>query len=302
VIIAMKPEPECLRCILSVRLREIESTSIPDKLKIQVAKELLKLLIEEFSLDKELTQLATITFRYVILKLPEVITYYEKIKSISNLQALRDLHVHEEYSARLINNYERFRYLVKLSGIANIIDYGVAEHSANIVSIDPLKVEKAELFIDHAREFYEVVRKGGLNVLWLFDNAGESIYDMLLIREIRYMGNSVYGFVKEDPGFQNDVTIYDAVSSGLTSALDGVVAYQGSTIHIENLSEEALKSIEKADLIVAKGMSHYEYLSEQFLDKPVVFILVAKCDPVASTIGAGSRGKIICLFRKTGEL
>ncbi len=298
----MKPKPECLRCILSVRLREIEGTSVSDELKVQVAKELLKLLIEEFSLDRELTQLAMITFKFVISRLPEVVAYYEKIRSISNLQALHDLPVHEVYLARLVNDYERFRYLVKLSGIANVIDYGVAEHSANIVSIDPSKVENTEIFIDHTHEFFEVVRKGSLNILWLFDNAGESIYDMLLIKEIRSMGNSVYGFVKEDPGFQNDITLRDAMSSGLTSVLSGVIVYHGSTIHIENLNEEALKSIEKADLIVAKGMSHYEYLSERFLSKPVVFILVAKCDPVANSVSAGSRNKVICLFRKTGEL
>jgi len=298
----MKPKPECFRCILSVRLREIEGTSVPDELKIQVAKELLKLLIEEFSLDKELTQLATITFKFVISRLPEIVTYYEKIRLMSNLQALRDLPVHEAYLARLLDDYERFRYLVKLSGTANVIDYGVAEHSANTVSIDPSRVEKTEIFIDHTREFFEIVRRGGLNILWLFDNAGESIYDTLLIKEIMSMGNSVYGFVKEDPGFQNDITLNDAISSGLTSILSGVIVYRGSTIHIENLSEEALKNIEKADLIVAKGMSHYEYLSECFLSKPVVFILVAKCDPVASAVSKGSRGKVICLFRKTGGL
>ena len=290
----MKPRFECLKCILTVRLREIENTSVQSELKIQVARELLRLLIEDFSLNAELTRLATSAFKLVVSRLPDIIEYYKKIKYESTLIALQDLKRHEEHVAKYTDRYEKFKYLVKLSGLANMIDYGVAEHAVSVKSIDPVSVEKTELFIDHTHTFYEILRKGHLRVLWLFDNAGEAVYDTLLIKEIKSMGNTVLGAVKEEPGFQNDITLQDAVFSGLTSILDGVLTYRGSTIHIDNLSEEMLAAINRCDLVIAKGMSHYEYLVENSIGKPVVFILVPKCDPVASTLGLNSRGKVVC--------
>lgn len=294
----MRPRFECLKCILTVRLREIENTNASVEAKIRVTKELLKLLVNEFSLNAELTRLATNTFKLVVSMLPEVTDYYSKVKQTSNLLALQDLARHESRIAEFRDNYEKFKYLVKLSGIANTIDYGVAEHEIGEKRIDPEVVEKTELYIDHTRELYEVLRKGVFRVLWLFDNAGEAVYDLLLIREIKLMGNTVIGLVKKDPGFQNDMSLQDAVSCGLTSVLNGLLSYNGSTVHVDNLSEEVLRSIEKADLVVAKGMAHYEYLSEYPLGKPTVFILIPKCDPVASTLGAGSKGRVVCVFRR----
>jgi len=296
----MKPRFECLRCVLTVRLKEIESTSAPFQVKLEVAKRLVELLTNTFSPSVELTHLATSTFKLVISSLPEVAEYYKRVKSESTIMALKDITRHEEYISKFKDSYERFKYLVKLSGLANLIDYGVAEHTVTVKSIDPVLVESSELYIDHTRKFYEKIERGGLQIIWLFDNAGEAVYDSLLIREIKSRGNSVIGLVKEEPGFQNDLTVQDAVSSGLTKILDRVLAYSGSTIHVENLSSEVLASLKKADLIIAKGMSHYEYLSENPLGVDVVFIFIPKCAPVASTLNISSTGKIICLYR-SGE-
>ncbi|MCC6040894.1 MAG: hypothetical protein LM557_01820, partial [Desulfurococcaceae archaeon] len=74
----MRPRFECLKCILTVRLREIENTNASAEAKIRATKELLKLLVNEFSLNAELTRLATNTFKLVVSMLPEVTDYYSK--------------------------------------------------------------------------------------------------------------------------------------------------------------------------------------------------------------------------------
>ncbi|WP_440058953.1 damage-control phosphatase ARMT1 family protein [Thermogladius sp. 4427co] len=290
----MKPSLECLRCLITTRLREVEESGLGDRAGVDVAKRVVARLLESFDLEGELTHIATDVFNFLVDLAPGVVEYYRRLRSYSNRLALGNLGVHLEYSSRL-EGYERFRYLVKLSAVANAIDYGVAGHQPLETPLTPGFVESYVFGVDDTPEFYRLVSRGGLSVLWLFDNAGEAVYDTLLISEVRRMGNRVYGLFKEEPGFQNDITIVDAREIGLDKALDAAASYgaRASSIHLEKIDGEARRLLEASDLVVAKGMSHYEYLSGVDLGKPVCYILIPKCDVVARAIKPGSKGKIV---------
>ena len=60
-----------------------------------------------------------------------------------------------------------------------------------------------------------------------------------------------------------------------------------ASIFMNELGKEAKDTLKTADLVIAKGMAHYEYLSDKLnlLGKPVLFLLRAKCRPVASSLG-----------------
>lgn len=295
----MKPMFECLRCLLTVRLREVENSYLSEVEKLAVSKELLELVRGVFDYSTDLTQIATLLFNFVVSKAPGVREYYTKIRKIANEKTLETVHTHVNHAEKL-SGFQKFRYLVKLSAIGNLIDYGVAGYTAMEPQyITPSYVENYEFCIDCTRDFYELVLSGGRRIVWLFDNCGEVIYDLLLISELRKLGNSIMGFVKENPGFQNDVTIEDAVSLKLERALDGIVAYGfASTIHLDKINVDAKRALEEADLVVAKGMSHFEYLIDVDLGKPITFILIPKCIPVAMKAGgAGCYGKIVVLLR-----
>lgn len=297
----MKPEIECLRCILSVRLREIEQTSLSKKEKLDLARELIARIEKEFCWEIELTKFASEFFKFTVLKAPSIVEFYRSIKQVSNRMALENLSLHTEYVSKL-RGYDRFKYLVKLSAMANLIDYGVADHKPLEQGfLTPGFVEKYETYIDDSYPLYNTVSSGGLKILWLFDNAGEAVYDILLIKELKSMGNKVYALVKDEPGFQNDVTIDDIEYLGISKLIDEILTYERyhSTIHLESLSNEALTLINNSDIVIAKGMSHFEYLSEVNLRIPLVFILVPKCNPVAKVIGRDSQGKIVVMFKQS---
>ncbi len=285
---------------MSTRLKEIENSGADEELKLEAAKRMLSAIVQSFSYETELTELATNLYNTLIESLPSVTEYYSRVKKALNSLALEALKIHEEHAQKL-EGLARFRYLVKLSAIGNLIDLGVAGHeSVNPLELLPSVVERYEYCVDDTEKFYNLVLKGGRKVLWLFDNAGEAVYDTLLIREIKKLGNAVYGLVKDEPGFQNDVTISDVQYIGLDKLLDHVLTYgcKCSTIHLNKIGSEARKAVEEADLIVSKGMSHYEYLSELELGKPVIFILIPKCVPVAKNISSPEcRGKIVVLSR-----
>ncbi|WP_048162849.1 damage-control phosphatase ARMT1 family protein [Thermogladius calderae] len=297
----MKPSFECLRCLLTIRLREVENSRASSEEKLETARRVLSLAESSFGYEAELTHLATDLYNTLTTLLPSVVDYYKKVKRELNELAIRSLGLHQDYATGL-DGPSRFRYLVKLSALGNLIDLGVAGHNhINPEALTPGLVEGYEFCIDDTVELYEAVSRGGLRVLWLFDNAGEAVYDTLLIREVKRYGNTVWGLVKDEPGFQNDVTIEDAALIGLDRVLDRVASYgcRCSTVHLEKLGDEARRLVKEADVVVAKGMSHYEYLSEVDLGKQVFFILIPKCPPVARSLGDPKcQGKIVVLRKE----
>lgn len=282
----MKPAPECLRCLLTVRLGELERSSIDDQLKLEVAIDVVQLVAGMVRSGEELTVIASKAFEMIVKNAPDVARYYALLKQSINESVRVSIQVHRNNVEKL-HGFSRFEYLVKLSAVGNLIDYGVAGHKVlEPNNITPELVATYNYCLDETREFYKLVTSGGKKVLWLFDNSGEALYDSLLISEIKRMGNSVWGLVKDEPGFQNDVTMSDAITLELDDVLDAIASYGylGSTVHLEKISSKARQMLMDADLVVAKGMSHYEYLSELSLGKPVVFILIPKCKPVATNI------------------
>jgi uncharacterized protein with ATP-grasp and redox domains len=293
----MKPSIECLRCLITTRLREVERSRLADSEKLFIARRVVEEIINNFNFEIELTKFATWIYKYLVIIAPDVVEYYRELKSASNRIALKAIKEHEEY-AEALKDFEKFKYLVKLSATANLLDYGVAEHSPIENPLPPDIVDKYSVAVDHVDKLYSKVSRGGLKIAWLFDNAGEAVYDSLLLVELKKHGNYIIGFLKDEPGFQNDVTINDVLSIGLDRLLDELVVYgSSSTIHLDSISEEARRAIEKVDLLIAKGMSNYEYLSEVEIGKPICFILIPKCDVVARSIGGDSKGKIVVLCR-----
>jgi uncharacterized protein with ATP-grasp and redox domains len=92
--------------------------------------------------------------------------------------------------------------------------------------------------------------------------------------------------VKESP-VQDDITLQDLRMAGLEKELDRVITTGTATpgVLIHQASDEFKREFAVADLILAKGMGYYETLSEFTGDGRVLHCLMAKCQPVADSIG-----------------
>jgi len=119
------------------------------------------------------------------------------------------------------------------------------------------------------------------SILYLADNAGEIVFDKLLIEQLP--AEKITLFVRGRPVL-NDATAADAEFAGLP----GLVPVLGNgsdapgTI-LNDCSAEFRGGFARADLIIAKGQGNYETLSE--VDKNVYFLFTVKCPLVASRIG-----------------
>jgi len=180
----------------------------------------------------------------------------------------------------------RFRAAVKIAILGNIMDFG-----AGLAVDSPEEFEREfesllamDLETDDTERMKGILASG-CSVVYFFDNCGESVLDIPLVQMIRGMGNRVVGVVRGEP-ILNDVTMDDAIRIGLDKQLDRLLTTGAFAIGVDmrKIGGDLRGEMEKAGLIIAKGMANFESLGEEDLNVPVAYLLKAKCGPVASEL------------------
>ena len=174
---------------------------------------------------------------------------------------------------------------VRLAIAGNIIDLGVASEYDLEASIE--RVLAQPLTIDHTGRLQEALQEAR-EVLYLADNAGETVLDRLLIEVLK---PPVTYVVKGGPAV-NDATREDALAAGLEGVceiIDNGAAILGTLL--ERCTPELQRRFAKADLVIAKGMANYESLSGSRWG--LFFLLQAKCAVIAGHIGVPERSLLV---------
>ena len=125
------------------------------------------------------------------------------------------------------------------------------------------------------------------NILYIGDNVGESVFDKILIKELK---KPVKYAVRSIP-IINDVTIEDAIASGLDKVAELIDSgCKSPGVILNQSSAEFLDIFNKSKFIISKGQGNFEGLSD--CNKQVFFLLKAKC-PVISNHLEVKEGSII---------
>ena len=279
----MKVRARCGYCLLHRGYREILRATEDEALRLKAMGELLRLLGRLLTPNAVPARIGTQRDR-LIRQLTGCPDPYREEKRRANKLALRLLPRVE----RLIEEAEpgdRLREACRIACLGNIIEYDVPEHSHDIEeALNRLRGER--LYIDDTDRFRELL-KPGVRILLLTDNAGEIAFDRLLVRELRRLGCHVTVAVKGGPCL-NDATMEDAEAVGMTQEADRVITTGVDAIGIDlsESSEEFKEVFHSADVIVSKGMANWETLTEYEAPAPILFLLRAKCPPVAESLGA----------------
>jgi len=125
-------------------------------------------------------------------------------------------------------------------------------------------------------------------VLYLADNAGETVCDRLLIRVIEA---PVRYAVKGRPVI-NDATMEDARAAGVDQEAELISSGSDAAGTLLETCSPAFRELyERAPVIIAKGQANYECLSEA--GSRVFFLLQAKCPVLARDVGVPVGSTII---------
>ena len=172
----------------------------------------------------------------------------------------------------------------------NVIDFALgAELGEGEVLRTVEDAWQRPLAVDHLELLRAAVDRAS-SILYLGDNAGEIVFDRLLIEQ---MPREKVTFVVRGAPILNDVLVEDAEMVGLTGMVE--VIDNGSdapgTI-LDQCSDDFRRRFEEADLVVAKGQGNFESLSEP--GREVFFLLRPKCAVLARHLGC-ELGRLVVL-------
>jgi uncharacterized protein with ATP-grasp and redox domains len=241
-----------------------------------------KLLNKEFKPTSCPAEIGTKRDR-IIRKLSGCDDPYKYTKKQANQKALKLLPHAKKVVASGYNQQERFKKAVLCAIVGNIMEFDVPGHKFTLNSLaSVLRDASKDLVIDDIDAAYELAKKAQ-SVLYLADNAGEIVFDTLLVEQLKNMGLKVIYVVKGGPVI-NDATMEDVEVSKMDLLADEVITTGADAVGLQKkeVSAEFIKVYETAELVFAKGMGYAETLTEYKLTKPHLLMFRTKCTPVAN--------------------
>lgn len=203
---------------------------------------------------------------------------YRELKRAQNELALS---LEDTMRGRVRQSEDPLATALHLAAAGNVIDLGILEtHEIDIEKVIE-EVLHERFSVDHT-DALKAALEGCGDLLYLLDNAGEIVFDKLLI-EVLKEHTEVTAVVKGAP-MLNDVLMEDAEFAGLTgvcAVIDNGGAFIGSPLNL--VPRSFLDRMARADVIIGKGQGNYETVDD--FDGDVFLILRAKCEIIARHMG-----------------
>ncbi|MEN8122429.1 MAG: ARMT1-like domain-containing protein [Bacteroidota bacterium] len=268
----MKTFLECLPCMMQQALRAGRMSTDDDRVVKKILDEVGES-IKEIPMESTPAESGATVYKK-IRDITGVADPYKKIKKASIEEAQN---LYPELKEIVAKSDNPLLTAIRIAIAGNVVDFGISK-KFNLVE-DVQKILKQDFAIRDFEAFQKQL-ENARSVLYLGDNAGESVFDKLLIEEL---GKPVTYVVREIPVI-NDVVYQDAVDSGLDEVAE--IISSGTTAPgtiLDLCTDEFVDLFNQADMVISKGQGNYEGLSN--VDRSVFFLLKAKCPVIADDIG-----------------
>jgi hypothetical protein len=258
---------DCIPCILRVALSAIRYSTSDHEIEKKLFYETLRI-VETKPLDVTSPEL----IRDILVKIEEYTGCsdpFEEVKVNLNREALR---LYPKAKEEIKNSQNPLYLATKKAIAANKGD----------VMITPRLGENGDLPRSDFLKFKKKLEKANL-LVYLGDNAGEIVFDKILVEEILRLYDTEIVFVVRSRPALNDATLDDAILVGMDKIVEvidnGINEPLPGTL-VDRVSKKLKNLLDRADLIIAKGGGNFETLADE--DLSVCFMLVAKCHPLAN--------------------
>lgn len=280
---------DCYPCLLKVGLTAGRKASASEAQQIAIMHRSLDILR---SIDPTLTPPE---IAYLILKIAAEVTGnddpYREDKRKSTEQALE---LYPRLKKLVTEADDPLDTAIRISIAGNIIDFAAADDFDLWGTVE--RVLAAPYAVDNRPAFMETLDRAN-DILYLADNAGETVFDRLLIETLNAeYGKPVTYVVKSGP-ILNDATLEDAVQADLDKAAAAVIETGSDTqgTILSRCSTAFRERFDQADMVIAKGQANYETLNEA--GGRVFLLLQAKCPVLGRDAGAPVGGVILSQAR-----
>ncbi|MCD4735125.1 MAG: ARMT1-like domain-containing protein [Bacteroidales bacterium] len=268
----MRTYLDCIPCFFSQALRAGRMAT-EDENKIKKLLDEIGLMLKDIPLKSTPPETGMLIYRKV-REITGVFDPYKEIKRESTEEALA---LYPSLKSEVEKSNDKLLTAIRIAIAGNVIDFGVGK-DFNVREEIGKTLKKDFAIFDYDKFRYYLDKTD--EILYLGDNAGESVFDRILIEEMK---KPVIYVVREIPVI-NDVTYEDAIQAGIdkvASIISSGTNAPGTVL--ETCNAEFKEVYKNSKFVISKGQGNYEGLSEE--KHPVFFLLKAKCRIIANDIG-----------------
>jgi len=263
---------ECIPCFLDQALR-IGRKATNDEEKIKRLLDEVGAAIKDIPLDSTPPEAGRVIQR----KIREIMGQNDPYKEIKNESTINSLKLYPHLKEEVQRSSDSLLTAIRVAIAGNIIDMGPNKGFDIVKDVDDvLRKDFAICDYHKFRQYLDEVDK----ILYIGDNAGECVFDRVLIEEMK---KPVTYVVRGIPVI-NDATHEDAVQAGIDRVADILSSGTDAAGTVLNTCSDEFKDVyNNSRFIISKGQGNYEALSGE--ERPIFFLLKAKCRVIADDIG-----------------
>ena len=275
----MKTYLDCIPCFFDQALRAVRIATDDDKLLKQLL-DRLGTMLESIDLESTPPE----TGRLIYREIKEITGNPDPFRELKNESTRQALALYPSLKKKIDESGDSLLTAIRIAIAGNVIDYGVNSAFDMNKTVEEV-LKKSFAICDYS--LFKDRLAGAKQVLYIGDNAGETVFDRLLIEQI----NKPVTYVVREAPVINDATIDDAVQAGIDNVATIVSSGTDAPGTILRFcSGEFKQLLDRSEFVIAKGQGNYEGLSRE--KHSIFFLLMVKCGIIADDIGVG-KGDII---------
>lgn len=271
----MKTYLDCIPCLIRQALNAVRMVSADPAVHASIVRQVLC-----WAGDMDLQQPPPVMAQRIHRQLRMISGEDDPYRLVKEHQNRMALSLLAELQAELESASDPLETAVRLAIAGNVIDLGINDSVTECDLRQSVSRVLAESFAGELEDFRGALSEAR-SILYLADNAGEIVFDRLLIEQLATarVTLAVRGFP-----ILNDATEKDARAAGLHEIVE--IIDNGSDAPgtlLEQCSENFTRRFKQADLIIAKGQGNFETLSDE--PRNIFFLFKVKCPVIADHTG-----------------
>jgi hypothetical protein len=307
----MKPSftrPQCAPCLVETALKFLKAgvgSEDGDKIVMAGMERALAIIQNRFSMNGYTFEIGSTVARDITAFLGNE-DIFKDVKARSNQVCMSMYPVLKARMDSLPSIDAQLDFAIAAAVAGNIIDVGTAGHDFILQADEIFKliddIQRTGYVIDHRAPLKKVlIDPKSREILFMLDNAGEIVFDKLLISLLKARGKHVSCMVR-GKAIANDATRKDLVDTGISVLCDQIIETTIASLGYDprENSRGVNDQVNAKDVIIAKGQANLETVST-FIDeikaKHVFLVVRVKCATVAAFQGVHVSDNIVRQLR-----
>jgi len=268
----MRTYLDCIPCFVDQALRAGRIATDDEKILKRILDEV-GMMLRDIPLESTPPETGMLVYE----KVREITGEFDPYKELKIESAEKALALYPSLKRIVEQSNDKLLTAIRMAIAGNVIDFGPNRDFDIEEEIDDV-LQKDFAIYDYDKF------KDGLDrtneILYLGDNAGEAVFDRILIEALK----KPVTYVVRDVPVINDVTYEDALHAGIDEVASIVSSgTRAPGTILKTCNAEFKEAYNNSNFIISKGQGNYEGLSNE--KRPIFFLLKVKCHVIAHDIG-----------------